>query len=67
MPVMHSVGTMITQLEGLLGTNDLTEWEQAFVRDVATRTAMARKMGLATELAEGTVAKIEQIYRKHFA
>ena len=29
-----SIGTKLEQVHGLLGTNDLTEWEQDFVRSV---------------------------------
>jgi hypothetical protein len=67
MAAMVSIATMITRLEGLLGTRDLTDWEEKFVRDVASRTLFARRAGLALDLKGGTLEKLEQIHGKHFA
>ena len=59
---MKSVGAMLTQLQAMLGTNDLSDWEAGFVESVV-EAAEAR--GLQT-LSGKQVEKIESIYRKHF-
>lgn len=56
---MKSVSQMIAQLEGLLGTKDLTEWETGFVE-----TLVARK---GQPLTEKQLEVMERIYKKHFA
>lgn len=59
-----SVGTMLEQIHGLLGTGDLTEWEQDFVRSVWGWSKEGKDTTLVTEAQLGVV---ERIYRKHFA
>lgn len=61
---MKSVGNMVTCLEGLLGTDDLNDWEQGFVTGVVRDVKRAN--GSTTELSAPRVEKIEQIYSKHF-
>lgn len=58
-----SIATMIEQIFGLLGTQDLTDWEREFVTNVAGR---AKAMG-TTKLSERQVMTIERIWAKHFA
>lgn len=59
---MKSIGQMIEQLDGMLGTQDLTEWETTFVSDICGRAWR----NSTTALSEKQVAVIECIYRKHF-
>jgi hypothetical protein len=59
-----SLGVMVKQLSGLLDTNDLNEWEQTFVGDIAHRT---REGEDTTRLTERQVGVIERIWSKHFA
>ena len=64
---MVSIATMIARLEGLLGTADLTAWEQGFVRKVATTTAAQRAAGKPLDLTPGQVEKIDELHERHFA
>lgn len=60
-----SLGIMLEQLEGLLETSDLTDWENGFITDQCRRyCAAGRKTSVLTDRQ---VEKIEQIYRRHFA
>lgn len=56
---MKSVAQMIDQLEGLLGTADLTDWETGFVETLVERKG--------SELSDKQTEIMERIYRKHFA
>lgn len=60
---MVSVGTQIAQLEGLLGTQDLTLWEQGFVTRIAERAS--EELGTA-QLSSKQVDFIERLWRSHF-
>lgn len=64
---MISIATMITRLDGLLGTDDLTDWEQRFVRSVAERTAAQRRQGLQLELSDNQLEKVDELHQRHFA
>ena len=59
---MKSVRAMIDQLDGMLGTKDLSEWEQQFVSDICARGWR----NSTSHLSEKQIAVIERIYRKHF-
>lgn len=59
-----SVGTMIEQLSGLLGTADLSDWEQGFVENMVRESGGGMK---TSRLSEAQVDKVEQVWRKHFA
>lgn len=59
-----SVGNQIRRLDGLLGTDDLSEWEQKFVADIALSTQTG---ALTVGLTDAQVEKIEEIFSKHFA
>ena len=60
---MKSIGQMIDQLDGMLGTKDLTKWEDQFLTDITDRTNCGIN---TTVLSEKQVAVIDRIYRKHF-
>nr|WP_315596151.1 hypothetical protein [uncultured Cupriavidus sp.] len=60
---MVSTTKMIQRLEGLLGTKDLTEWEQGFVRSLASRM----HAGEVTRLTGDQVEKLDELHGKHFA
>ena len=51
------------QLDAMLGTSDLTEWEQQFISDIGARGWRNSTQGLS----EKQLAVIERIWRKHFA
>lgn len=60
---MKSIGAMVQQIEGMLGTNDLTPWEQKFVENIAERSDHGKNTG---KLSDKQIARMEEIYRKHF-
>jgi hypothetical protein len=47
----------------LLGTEDLNDWEQRFVRDMVTR----RDQNRLTSLSERQVVSLQHLHDKHFA
>ena len=59
---MVSTTKMIQRLEGLLGTKDLTDWEQGFVRSLAARM----HAGEVTKLTGDQVEKLDELHGKHF-
>lgn len=64
MPRLVSVQTMLAQIDGLRGTNDLTEWEADFVQDVVNRTGSGAQV---QPLTDKQITVIERIWRKHFS
>lgn len=58
-----STTTMIKRLEGLLGTRDLSEWEQGFVRKLVESS----QAGQVTQLTGAQVDKLDELYGRHFA
>ncbi|MBB5443644.1 MULTISPECIES: hypothetical protein [unclassified Paraburkholderia] len=62
---MRHVSTteMIQRLSGLLGTDDLTEWEQGFVRQLDA----IRSTGHVTSLSDKQVERLDELHAKHFA
>ncbi|MGK2829195.1 hypothetical protein ACSI5F_03700 [Ralstonia pseudosolanacearum] len=60
---MVSTTQMIQRLEGMLGTQDLTDWEQGFVRSLASRM----HAGEVTKLSGDQVDKLDEIHERHFA
>lgn len=63
MPEMISTATMINRLEGMLGTKDLSEWEETFVQSMVR----ARGTGSVTRLSERQIETLERLHNKHFA
>ena len=61
---MKSLGAMILQLEGLLGTPDISQWEGEFIASVIRRTA---KGTYTSELSEKQIDVVETMWQKHFA
>lgn len=60
---MKSIGAKIDQIEGLLGTTDLSEWEDDFVTNVVKKTHGGE---VTTGLSEKQIEIIDRIYKKHF-
>ena len=59
-----SLGAKVKQIAGLLGTKDLNDWEQNFVRAVYART----HEGASTlTLTDKQIEIIDRIWDKHFA
>lgn len=61
---MISVGNMIKQCSGLLGTKEVSEWEDDFLTNVYERTDGGKD---TTKLSPKQVSAIERIYKKNFA
>lgn len=60
---MKSLGNMIKQLAGLVGTTDLGPWEDQFLADIASKTDDGTR---TQSLSSKQVEKVEQMYRRHF-
>lgn len=60
---MKSLGAMVKQLHGMVGTDDLNDWETGFIQSVYDQSGE----GADTAYLNSTQAeKINQIYTKHF-
>jgi hypothetical protein len=54
---VKSIQQKLKQLEGLIDTNDVTDWENEFLKSVVSRFNWTEKQ----------LEIIERIYSKHFA
>jgi hypothetical protein len=61
---MVSVGAMVKQLSGMLGTDDLTDWEKGFVQNIDERSDNGKHTLLLTD---NQTEIIERLWSKHFA
>ena len=61
---MKSLGQKVMQLSGLLGTEDLTPWEEEFVDSINDRTKAGKD---TTGLSEKQAEIVERLWRKNFA
>lgn len=61
---MKSMGQKIMQIEGLLGTKDITPWQEDFITSIVERTDHGKH---TTMLSTKQVDTIEVIYGRHFA
>jgi hypothetical protein len=59
-----SINTMVKKCSGLLGTRDITPWEERFLQNVVQLTGNGDN---TTPLSENQVGRLEEIYAKHFA
>jgi hypothetical protein len=53
----------VAQLEGLLGTSDLTDWESGFVQSLVHH-GYAKD---STKMSEKQVEMLDRVWSKHFA
>lgn len=60
---MQSIGSKIKQITGLLGTDDLTEWEGNFVQNIKNTSGDGAR---TTHLTSKQVEIVERIHSKHF-
>jgi len=60
---MNSTRIMVDKLEGLIGTEDLNEWEQKFVQGLVDRRDQNRLVGLS----ERQISSLQTLHDKHFA
>lgn len=59
-----SIGTKVKQLEGLLDTKDLNEWENNFLHSISVRTDCGRN---TTGLSEKQIERLDELWGKYFA
>lgn len=59
-----SIGNMVKQITGMLGTGDLSTWENSFVRSVAEQSNDGTD---TSKLSDKQVEIVDSIFRKHFA
>ena len=60
---MLSTSQMIDRLAGMVGTNDLSDWETRFVQSLIDR----KNAGQVTSLTERQLEVLERLHGKHFA
>lgn len=61
---MAALTTMVKRLAGCVGTHDLSDWEDDFVRSILEQS---RDGDDTTRLSEPQITIIERIFRRHFA
>lgn len=61
---MKTLGQKVMQIEGLLGTKDISEWQEDFIQSVVDRTQSGK---FTSMLSTKQIDVIEQIYNRHFA
>ncbi len=61
---MKSIGSQIKQISGLLGTKDITAWEQSFITNILEQTNNGE---LTVHLTGKQVNRIESLFEKHFS
>ncbi|MDR3100790.1 MAG: hypothetical protein LBV73_27470 [Paraburkholderia sp.] len=59
----YSTSCMIERLAGLIGTGDLSNWEESFVRNLDE----IRLAGEVTKLTDSQIEKLDELHAKHFA
>ena len=59
----YSTKSMIERLCGLLGTDDLNEWETGFVESMKRRL----DEGKVLNITEPQLSSLERLFNKHFA
>lgn len=59
-----SIGNMVKSIAGMLGTSDLSAWEQSFVRSIVEQSNQGTD---TSKLSEKQVEIVDTIFRKHFA
>lgn len=60
---MKSLRAMIEQLSGLIGTKDVTAWEDGFLRNAVN---FVRPGSQTTAMSPKQVETVERIYKKNF-
>ena len=61
---MKSLGQMIKQIAGLVGTRDVNDWETKFITGIVQLTDNGEN---TKYLSPPRIDVIERIYRRHFA
>lgn len=61
---MNSIDSMLKRINALVGTKDLSKWEEEFVESCWEKSHEATD---TRRLSDKQIDKIEQIFHKHFA
>lgn len=61
---MTAINTMVKRVSGLLGTRDITAWEERFIRNIVQQTQDGRN---TSSLTDAQIVRLEEIFHKHFA
>ena len=61
---MASLNAMVKQCSGMLGTNDLSQWEGDFIASLVDQTKNGDN---TTSLTEKQITVLERIFKKHFS
>lgn len=59
-----SIGVMIKKIGGLVGTGDVTKWEDTFISDIVRKTFNGTE---TRDLSEKQIEQIERIHGRNFA
>lgn len=62
MTAMVSTTAMVRRLSGMLGTDDLSSWEQQFVESLVERLDAGR----ITSLSDKQIVILERLHGRHF-
>lgn len=60
---MASLNTMVKRCAGLVGTGDVSEWEEKFLQNVLRQTSNGDN---TSSLTEKQVETLERIHDRHF-
>lgn len=60
---MTTLNTQLKRLAGMVGTSDLTEWENGFVKGLLERT---RNGDDTSKLTDKQIETLERLHDKHF-
>lgn len=60
----YSIAQKIERISGLVGTKDISEWEETFLRSILERTHQVKDTSMLTEKQ---IDIIDRIHDKHFA
>ena len=63
MPRHYSTSVMVERLIGLLGTKDVSDWEEDFIKSLQRRLVD----GQITSLTERQVDALDRLHSRHFA
>ena len=61
---MTTINSMIKQCSGMLGTKDLSDFEEDFMASICNQT---RNGDNTTSLTEKQITVLERIFNKHFS
>lgn len=60
---MPSINTMVKRVSGMLGTDDLNDFEEKFVASIVERTSDGDNTSM---LSEKQIDVLERLHNKHF-